>query len=50
MLLKSIDVALHLAEDEVVTTTVTYVEFIGKEQQEAITLIHEWIAEQKEVE
>lgn len=47
--LQSLDVSLHLAEDEVVTTKVTYVEFIDSNQQESITLVHEWVAEQKEV-
>jgi len=47
--LSSLDVFLHLAENETVTIKVTFVEFIDEEQQEAITRVHEWMYEQNEV-
>ena len=45
--LLSLDVSLHLAEDEIVVTNVAYVELIDEKQQAEITLVHEWIAKQK---
>ncbi len=44
--LSSLDVCLHLAEDEIVKTKVTFVEFIDQDEQEAITRVYEWLAEQ----
>ncbi len=45
--LLSLDVSLHLANDEIVVTKVAYVEQINEKQQAEITLVHEWMAEQE---
>ena len=45
--LLSLDVSLHLAEDEIVVTKVAYVELIDEKQQAEITLVHEWMAKQE---
>ena len=45
----SIDVSLHLADDEIVTTTVTFIEAIDQVDQDSITQVHEWMAKQEVV-